>query len=407
MTMSTSPKPAAESSRLLSLDAYRGAIMLLMVSAGLGIPTVAKSFTHSEIWQELAHQTDHVVWGGCSLWDLIQPSFMFMVGVAIPYSHASRLAKGQSRLTIAAHVVWRALFLVLLGIFLISHQRRTDWTFVNVLTQIGLGYIFVYALVGRGLVVQLVAAAGVMLVHWLMFYLYTPREIFDYAFYGYTPDKFTPYTGLFAHWNPLNNGGAELDVLWLGLFPRVRPADDLLNHGGYVTVNFISSMATMIFGLIAGEFLRRADLTAKRKLSWLIIAAGGFLAVGYGMSHSVCPSVKRIWTPSWAVFSTGWTFAFLAAFYGVIDVAGLKGWEWPLRVVGMNSIAVYCMSMLMKPWVTATLQRHLGSSIFKGTYFGKTLFHEVFAPIAAAATFTFIVWLVAAWMYRRKIFIRI
>ena len=93
--MSASPKPASESTRLLSLDAYRGAIMLLMVSAGLGIPTVAKSFTHSEIWQELALQTEHEVWGGCSLWDLIQPSFMFMVGVAMPFSHASRLAKGN------------------------------------------------------------------------------------------------------------------------------------------------------------------------------------------------------------------------------------------------------------------------------------------------------------------------
>src|SRR5262245_25093736 len=123
--MSTSPKPAPESTRLLSLDAYRGAIMLLMVSAGLGIPTVAKSFTHSETWQLLAEQTGHKVWSGCSLWDLIQPSFMFMVGVAIPFSHASRLAKGQWRITIAAHVVWRAVFLVLLGIFLTSGGKRT------------------------------------------------------------------------------------------------------------------------------------------------------------------------------------------------------------------------------------------------------------------------------------------
>src|SRR5437870_3072952 len=121
--MSASAKAAPATPRLLSLDAYRGAIMLLMVSAGLGIPTVAKSFTHSPIWQELAHQTDHVVWSGCSLWDLIQPSFMFMVGVAMPFSHASRLAKGQSRPIIAAHVVWRSLFLCLLGIFLISNKQ--------------------------------------------------------------------------------------------------------------------------------------------------------------------------------------------------------------------------------------------------------------------------------------------
>jgi predicted acyltransferase len=403
--MSASPKPAPQSTRLLSLDAYRGAIMLLMVSAGLGIPTVAKSFTHSPIWQELAHQTDHEVWAGCSLWDLIQPSFMFMVGVAMPFSHASRLAKGQSRPVIAAHVVWRAVFLCLLGIFLTSSGKHTEWQFMNVLTQIGLGYAFVYLLIGRGASVQLTAAVGFLLIHWLMFYRFQPVDPFVYSALKPPLNGVTPYLGLFAHWNPVNNAGADIDVLFLNLFPREKPF--FYNSQGYVTVNFISSMATMIFGLVAGEFLRRTDLAATRKLAWLTIVAGFCLALGYVMSHTVCPSVKKIWTPSWAVFSTGWTFAFLAAFYGVIDVAGFKGWEWPFRVVGMNSIAVYCMSMLMKPWVRDTIQRHFGSEIFMGTYFGKTLFDPVFAPIAAAATFTFVVWLVAAWMYKRKVFIRI
>ena len=404
--MSTAPAP--ESTRLLSLDAYRGAIMLLMVSAGLGIHTVAKSFTHSPIWEFLDYETDHVVWAGCSLWDLIQPSFMFMVGAAMPFSHASRLAKGQSMWAISCKVVWRSVVLCLLGIFLISNSaRHTDWTFVNVLTQIGLGYAFVYALIGRGVVVQLTAACGIMLVHWLMFYLHTPHESFGYAMYGYTPDKFIPYTGLLAHWNPINNAGADLDALLLGLFPRVKPADDLVNRGGYATVNFISSMATMMFGLIAGEFLRRTDMTPKRKLAWLAIAAGACLALGYGMGHTVVPSVKRLWTPSWAVFSTGWTLAFLAAFYGVIDVAGLRRWTWWLRVVGMNSIAVYCMSMILKPWVSGTFKRHLGDGIFKGTYFKVQFFHEVFEPIAVMAVFLAIVWLTAVWMYRRRLFIRI
>src|SRR5262249_30760644 len=260
LPMSASPKPAPETNRLLSLDAYRGAIMLLMVSAGLGIPTVAKSFSQSEIWQELAKQTEHEVWGGCSLWDLIQPSFMFMVGVAIPYSHASRLAKGQWRITIGAHVVWRAVFLVLLGIFLTSGGKRTDWQFMNVLTQIGLGYMFVYLLVGRGVTVQFVAAVGLMLVHWLMFYLHKPIDPYDYSVLKPPLNGATLYEGLRAHWNPVNNAGAEIDVQFLSLFPREKPF--FYNKDGYVTVNFISSMATMIFGLIAGEFLRRTDLTA-------------------------------------------------------------------------------------------------------------------------------------------------
>src|SRR5438105_8674483 len=86
LPMSASPKTTPDTTRLFSLDAYRGAIMLLMVTGGLSIPLVAKSFTHTPIWGVLAGQTDHVLWHGCSLWDLIQPSFMFMVGVAMPFS---------------------------------------------------------------------------------------------------------------------------------------------------------------------------------------------------------------------------------------------------------------------------------------------------------------------------------
>src|SRR5438132_6681561 len=99
---STSPPP-----RLVSLDAYRGFIMLVMASGGLAIAQVAKDhFPDHPLWQFLAYQFDHVAWGGCAFWDLIQPSFMFMVGVAIPYSHASRVAKGYSPARIATHVIY-------------------------------------------------------------------------------------------------------------------------------------------------------------------------------------------------------------------------------------------------------------------------------------------------------------
>ena len=120
-----------EPERLRSLDAYRGFIMLAMVSGGFGFAAVARQFTEphlsqlfgfefdqSQVWQFLCYQFDHVTWSGCAFWDLIQPSFMFMVGVAIPFSHASRLNKGHSRLKIGLHVLLRSAILVLLGIFL-------------------------------------------------------------------------------------------------------------------------------------------------------------------------------------------------------------------------------------------------------------------------------------------------
>src|SRR6266542_1555686 len=134
----TAPKTAE---RLASLDAYRGFVMLLMMAEVLRFCEVANARPDSAFWRFLCHHQSHSQWVGCSLHDLIQPSFSFLVGVALPYSIASRLARGQSRLTMAGHALWRALLLILLGVFLRSVGRaHTNWTFEDTLTQIGLGY---------------------------------------------------------------------------------------------------------------------------------------------------------------------------------------------------------------------------------------------------------------------------
>ena len=116
--------PAAKPDRLISLDAYRGFIMLAMASGGLGFAAMAQKdgFSDSPLWQALAFQFDHVPWVGCSFWDLIQPSFMFMVGVALPYSYASRKARGESERRVFAHTVLRAVVLILLGIFFVGNS---------------------------------------------------------------------------------------------------------------------------------------------------------------------------------------------------------------------------------------------------------------------------------------------
>src|SRR5437870_2870601 len=144
----STPAAPDKPARLTSLDAYRGFIMLVMASAGFGLPEVAKHFKGDPVWQFLGYEFDHVAWTGCSFWDLIQPSFMFMVGVAMPFSYASRLARGQSKASVFAHAVYRSILLILLGIFLSSNwSKQTNFTFVNVLTQIGLGYCFLYLIV--------------------------------------------------------------------------------------------------------------------------------------------------------------------------------------------------------------------------------------------------------------------
>lgn len=383
-TPTAAPRPREKPARLASLDAYRGAIMLFMASGGLALPAAAKHFPDSPLWRFLAFNTQHVPWAGCSLWDLIQPSFMFMVGVALPYSIASRRARGHSEIKIIAHILYRAVFLVLLAIFLSSNwSKQTNFVFTNVLAQIGLGYAFLYPLLGRGPRVQLAALAGILIGYWLLFLLLSQPNG-EGAFSGW----------LFAHWNKHTNAAAAFDRRFLNLFPRAAPFK--INDGGYQTLNFVPSLGTMVLGLMAGEMLRTSK-SKWRKLGWLLAAATLCLALGWLAGEYVCPIVKRIWTPSWVLYSGGWTFAMLAGFFWIIDIQGWRRWAFPLIVVGMNSIAMYCMAQLMKGWIRSSLRTHLG----------PLWTNDPFGPIALSATVLLVLWLICLWMYRRGIFLRI
>jgi predicted acyltransferase len=372
--------------------------MVALASGGLGFRAVGQKLPSSPVWQFLAFQTDHVAWVGCSFWDLIQPSFMFMVGVAVPFSMASRRARGEPEARIWTHVLWRALVLVLLGVLLQSNSTpRTNWSFVNVLTQIGLGYPFLCLLAGRGRRVQLAALLVILVGYWLLFFLWPlPGPGFDYASVGWAPG-WQGLPGWWAHWDKNTNAAAAFDAWLLPLFP---PKDGVhpfrFNEGGYQTLNFMPSLATMILGLVAGEWLRGAR-RASQKLALLVAAAVCCLGVGWLAGQTVCPLVKRIWTPSWAVYCAGWTFAMLAVFYAVIDLLGFRRWAFPLVVVGMNSIAIYFMEELLRGWAGKTWKTHLPVAWFADPY----------GPIVQAVLVLATFWLACWWMYRRGIFLRV
>ncbi|HZU38865.1 MAG TPA: DUF5009 domain-containing protein [Gemmataceae bacterium] len=389
-------KPA----RLVSLDAFRGFIMILLTMEGFGLYKVAQTMLHQPgahpFWGVVGYQFEHTEWTGCSFWDLIQPSFMFMVGVAMPFSIASRRARGDSEAKLLGHALWRSFALVVLGIFLMSNNKlMPNYTFENVLTQIGLGYFFVFLLAGRGWRVQLGAVALILVGYWLLFALWpVPGPDFDYAQVG-VPSDWPHLTGLFAHWDKNTNAAAAFDSWFLNLFPQ-KGGRFLFNAGGYQTLNFIPSMATMLFGLMAGELLR-GPRSRGAKFLRLVLAALVCLAVGWALDQTVCPSVKRIWTPSWAVFSTGWTLLMLAGFFLIVDGWGFRRWSLPLVVVGMNSIAIYCMAMTLKGWIAGRLQCHISPHIFDGMY----------GPMVRATVIGFVLWLVCLWLYRRRIFLKI
>jgi predicted acyltransferase len=143
-----------------------------------------------------------------------------------------------------------------------------------------------------------------------------------------------------------------------------------------------------------------------RKLGVLFAWGAASLVAGYLLDGlGICPSVKRIWTPSWTLVSTGWTLWMLAGFYALIDVAGFRRLAWPLAVVGMNSIVMYVMSQLLKGWVTESLNRHFDFG--KGLFTAYGWLDPVYAPAVQMAGVLLVFWLVCVWLYRQKIFVRI
>ncbi len=373
--------------------------MLLMASEGLGFAAIARNFKDSAVWQLLGYEFSHVEWTGCALWDLIQPSFMFMVGVAMPFSIANRRSKGDLFGKMFFHAVWRSVLLIALGIFLRSVGRKqTYFTFEDVLTQIGLGYTFLFLLSWVKPRAQALAAVVILIGYWLLFAWYPlPPENFDWASVG-VPENWPHLQGFAAHWDKNFNFANAVDQWFLNLFPREKPF--VFNGGGYLTLNFVPSLATMIFGLLAGNLLRSGKLPMQ-KFWWLIIAGFSFLTVGKILDISgICPSVKKIWTPSWAIFSAGWTFLLLAGFYWLIDVRKWQRWAFPLLVVGMNSIAMYLMAHLFYGFIISMGKTILGQSIFES--FGK-----IYAPFVQCAFALIMLWLMCLWMHRRKIFLKI
>ena len=375
--MENDTSPPLKPERLVSLDAYRGTIMLLMASAGFGLSTVAKSYPDSAVWGFIGHQTSHVEWVGCSLWDLIQPAFMFMVGVALPFSVANRQARGQTFRPMLAHAIWRGVLLVLIAVFLSSGSRhlQTNWEFPNVLAQIGLGYPLLFLVAFTRARPTWIVAGGILLIYWLAFALYPlPRADFDWAAVG-VPADWAHLEGFAAHWDKNTNFATAFDVWFLNLFPRAEPF--VFNGGGYQTLNFVPSLATMIFGLCAGRLLRN-EIPLPAKLKRLLVAGLTFIVVGYLIGLSgLGPIVKRIWTPSWAIFSTGWVTLMLAGFVAVIDWRGWKRWTFPMVVVGLNPITMYCLWQTMGGWLKQKARTHLGQGIFDQTADAGTTWRRV------------------------------
>jgi predicted acyltransferase len=402
--------PPAVTDRVYSLDAYRGFVMLLMIAAGFGTKGLMKDPT----WGWLADQCEHRTWVGCTLWDLIQPSFMFLVGASMPFAFAKRRERGQSWGRQFVHVLKRALLLILIGVFLDSFgQPVVTVQFIRVLQQIAIGYVLAFFLLPLRPTWQAVAAVLFLAAH-------TGAHIAFGRMHGINP------------WDVHQNFGVWLDHQMHAPFDRwVNPSILPPPKGDYAQFNAISSTATILFGVMAGGLLR-SGLSVRRQVLILLVAGVGGLLVGLALSGGPgmdggIPAIKRIWTASFGVFAAGWTCLMLAVFHGITDGLRWRGWAFPFAVAGMNSIALYVMAgTLRRPvesallpftaWPLSWLNKSgpevldrwvpSGGSLRPAADALVPLLHNA-PPIGTACLVVVAMWAMCYWLYRHRIFFKV
>lgn len=386
--------------RVSSIDAYRGFVMFLLLAEGLHLSSVAKAYPDNWFWEFMSFHQSHVPWIGCSLHDLIQPSFSFLVGVALPFSIASRIAKNQDRSTMWFHTIKRSLILIFLGVFLRSmHASQTNFTFEDTLSQIGLGYPVLFALGFARERVQWASLAIILIGYFMLFALYPlPGPDFDWSLAGVAADWEHHLSGFAAHWNKNTNPAWAFDQWFMNLFPREK--EFLFNRGGYSTLSFITTLGTMILGLLAGQWLKNMKspgaFIKKCAITSACLMAAALLLSWTGLN----PIVKRIWTPAWVLYSGAWCFLLLTLFYILVDVKDKKSWFYFLIVIGSNSIAAYIIASGIDAFIGNSLRIHLGQDY-------DMIFGAGYRTLVSGSLVLFLEWLLLRWMYKKKIFIKI
>jgi heparan-alpha-glucosaminide N-acetyltransferase len=412
-------KRATSTERCLTLDAYRGFTMLLMVSSGLALGHLLTAdlplTTSNKVLLVAADQLQHRKWDmtfdtnagfpywdtifhqgtGCTPWDLIQPSFMFIVGAAMPFAFARRKERGESWGRQFLHVVRRTLLLIAIGVFLDVYGSQVFGVqMIRVLQQIAVGYFLAFFVLDRGPRAQALMAALLLVGHAAAFLIYGLATS-SYPWVRVPP---VTWTGDPILWQQTHNFGWAVDEVLFqvcslgGRFPTIMP------HPGdyYAYINALSSTATILFGVLAGELLRK-DWPGSRKLLVLAAAGVGGIALGLALAP-VVPINKKIWSASFALFAGGCTCLFLMAFYAVIDVWHFRRWTFPLVVVGMNSIAIYVMAGTIAGNIKRAGQAFLGVPLREV---------PLAAPVVLAVLALVGEWLICYWLYRRRIFFKV
>jgi predicted acyltransferase len=366
-------------SRLVSLDAFRGATIALMVlvnNAGSG--------------RDSYPQLEHAAWHGWTITDTVFPSFLWIVGVAITLSLGKRLAGGTSKSRLIAQVARRAAVLFVLGLAVYAYPNFNLGTqrILGVLQRIAICYLVASAIyLFTGVRGQILWIVGLFAAYWMMMTLIPVP--------GYGPGRLD-VEGNLAHY---------VDRLVLGAhnYANTRTWDP---EG---VVSTLPAIATALFGVLAGQILRLRRGLAERT-TWLFVAGSLLLAAGL-ICTAWLPINKKLWTDSFALFMAGLDFTVFAIFAWFIDGLGWRKLARPMVIFGMNAIALYMISEGLAELLDAVRVNAAGGAISLQAYIYRAWFAPLASPPNAsllyALAFVAVVYAAAYGLYRRGWFLRV
>jgi predicted acyltransferase len=368
-------QPTIASQRLYSLDALRGFDMFWIMGAEEIFHGLAKA-TGSPVWGAVSTQLTHPDWNGFHFYDLIFPLFLFIAGVATPYSVGRELEKGKTKQQLLWRVIKRGLILVLLGIIYnngLHIKPLSEIRFASVLGRIGLAYMFaniIYLYTKER--AQVIWFFAIILGYWLLL-KFTAAP-------GFAPGDLT-MEGNFASY-------IDRTILPGKLYLGIHDPEGLMST--------IPAIGTGLLGIITGNFLKNNPAAKAKKPLYMAIAGIIFLALAQIWNLDF-PINKNLWTSSFVLNVGGYSLLLLALFYYIIDVLGHKSWAFFFKVIGMNSILIY-MSGRFINWQYSTN----GSFGWLGQLVGNP-----YNAVVMAICLVLVKWAFLYFMYQKKIFLRV
>jgi predicted acyltransferase len=359
--------------RILSVDFFRGLTMFLLIGESTRLYSHIESINGSSIMHFLGTQLSHHEWNGLPFWDLIQPFFMFIVGVAIPFAVANRIKKGDSERKILIHAIKRSLLLLFLGwaLYCIG-PGKIVFRFQNVLAQLSVTYLVAFLIMKKSFRFQIIFSLVILL-------------FIDLAY------RFFPLENFNQPWIPFHNLGAWFNSILEGTN----------DTSIWASLNFVSTTAHTIWGVLFGKLLM-SERPVNNKIQIMIFAGLAGLAIGYSLDLlNITPIIKKIATSSFVFASGGWTILALCFSYWLIDVKKLflKGSLFFI-IVGMNCIFIYLFFEVGGAELLYKIFTPFTSSLLGWT--GDISAGMVNSILVWAAQ-----WYMCFWLYKNKLFIKI